>query len=306
MKRTAALLLTVILLLFALAAPTFAIDPFDREEELSLKVTFEVDGELCSGVRFHLYQVADMETFGNLVYTKDFKECKAGDLVDLSKEKTQELCEKLYAFIEKRVNLKPVDDALTDKYGEVEFPSGKEELAPGLYLLTSDRFTTNGISHEAQPFLVCLPYRGADELWDYDMEVMPKLADNQVDVKVLWEDKGYEEKRPKSVKIELLQGDEVYDTVTLSEDNDWHHIWEDLPGGYKWSVREVPEPDGYKVYIDRVPGGYRVINTYSPPPGKTLPQTGLLRWPVPVMASLGVFLFVLGWVKNRRKANEEE
>lgn len=35
------------------------------------------------------------------------------------------------------------------------------------------------------------------------------------------------------------------------------------------------------------------------PKGK-LPQTGLLQWPIPVMASLGLILFLIGWIRHNK------
>ena len=44
-----------------------------------------------------------------------------------------------------------------------------------------------------------------------------------------------------------------------------------------------------------------------PPPPPELPQTGLLKWPVPVMAIAGITLFVVGWILCwRRKRIEHE
>lgn len=45
--------------------------------------------------------------------------------------------------------------------------------------------------------------------------------------------------------------------------------------------------------------------TPSADPGvPTLPQTGLLWWPVPVLACAGLLLFTLGWVRHRRDEDE--
>ena len=47
--------------------------------------------------------------------------------------------------------------------------------------------------------------------------------------------------------------------------------------------------------------------TAPPKPGTTLPQTGQLNWPVPVMAVAGVILIFVGWLSClRRKRSENE
>ena len=43
-----------------------------------------------------------------------------------------------------------------------------------------------------------------------------------------------------------------------------------------------------------------------PIPLSRLPQTGMLWWPVPILAMGGMSLFALGWALNRRKRYEEE
>ena len=41
-------------------------------------------------------------------------------------------------------------------------------------------------------------------------------------------------------------------------------------------------------------------------PLASLPQTGMLWWPVPILAVSGMFLFILGWGLHRRQQNDEE
>ena len=303
MKRIITMFFAVMMLAAALTVPALAIDRFDPGEELSLRIKFEVEDTCASDVTFRLYRVADMTGFGELVYTSAFDGCGAGKLTDLTPEQSNRLCEKLYAFLESKKSILPNASGKTDKYGELNLPGVGGKLEPGLYLVTSERFYMNAESHEPQPFIVSLPYRGEDDVWEYERAVMPKLADTRADVIKIWQDKGYESKRPKEVKVELLQGEakKVYATATLNGDNGWYYLWKDLPGGYTWSVREVTEAENYTTYVDRIPGGFRIINTYTPPPGKTLPQTGLLWWPVPVLACAGLLLFVIGWAKQRKR-----
>ena len=51
-------------------------------------------------------------------------------------------------------------------------------------------------------------------------------------------------KATESVRIELLRDGKHYDTVTLSEENGWRHIWRDLDDSYSWTVRELDVPSG--------------------------------------------------------------
>lgn len=68
----------------------------------------------------------------------------------------------------------------------------------------------------------------------------------------------------------------------------------------------VPNLDG-EDYVYDVDAGPKITLTTAPtpvptatpqpttPPGPTLPQTGQLNWPVPLLAMLGLCLFVIGW-----------
>lgn len=43
----------------------------------------------------------------------------------------------------------------------------------------------------------------------------------------------------------------------------------------------------------------------TPPPRGTLPQTGQLKWPVPVLAFGGMVLFAIGWVLRKKQKDTE-
>ena len=134
----------------------------------------------------------------------------------------------------------------------------------------------------------------------------------------VWNDAGQERERPDRITIQLLKNGEIYDTVTLSERNNWRYSWNDLPKYGKnglpidWRVVEVT-PDGYTVSITQEAGTFVVTNTpiqppenppvtppVNPPKTPTLPQTGALWWPVPVLAAAGLLLIAAGAGKKRK------
>ena len=73
-------------------------------------------------------------------------------------------------------------------------------------------------------------------------------------------------------------------------------------------------PEGYTVSISREGITFVITNTLKPfeepeptptpgtpdTPGENLPQTGVLWWPVPLLAVLGALLLLLGWGLRRR------
>ena len=137
-------------------------------------------------------------------------------------------------------------------------------------------------------------------------------------VQKVWEDKGYETKRPASIDVVLLKNGVEYNTQTLNEANGWKYTWTDLDGEATWEIKEKSVPAGYEVktslenYTVTMTNTYNPENKTTPPSGTTkktgkLPQTGMLWWPVPVLGCAGLLLILLGLVrKNKRRRTDGE
>lgn len=162
--------------------------------------------------------------------------------------------------------------------------------------------------------------------------------DDTITRKVLkvWED-DQKKNRPKEIVVQLLRDGRVFDTVTLSKKNNWRYTWTELDDDYVWRVVEYDVPEGYTVSIGREGITFVITNTYEPEtppdepnipdtppplgpdpgdpgnpdnpgnPGKPgLPQTGMLWWPVPLLAGAGILLFMGGWHRMRKEERDEE
>lgn len=104
--------------------------------------------------------------------------------------------------------------------------------------------------------------------------------------------------RPDSVTVTLYDGKTAYETVRLSDKNDWSYTWEDLDADGNWQVVETNIPKGY-VPSYKVKGDVVTITNT-----KTLIQTGQLNWPIWVLGGAGILLVVLGVViLTKRKQN---
>ncbi len=133
--------------------------------------------------------------------------------------------------------------------------------------------------------------------------------------KKVWDDKGYESKRPKSVEVQLLKDGKQYDKQTLNEANGWTYTWNDLDASATWEVKEAAVPAGYDVKTIQDGTTVTVNNSYNPeskttPGGSTstkgkLPQTGMLWWPVPVLACAGLLLILLGLMRRNKRRNSD-
>lgn len=124
-------------------------------------------------------------------------------------------------------------------------------------------------------------------------------------VQKTWDDKGYESKRPATIKVHLLRNGEIEETQTLSASNDWKYTWEELPStdengnDIKWTVKEE-DISGYVANYVTLGDAVLITNSVAKP---SLPQTGVLWWPVPVLIAAGLLFLILG---NLTKGREED
>ena len=126
-------------------------------------------------------------------------------------------------------------------------------------------------------------------------------------VKKLWDDEGYENKRPTVVMVDLLRNGRVYDTARLSESTGWSYVWKELDrfdknGEYiTWSINERTVPG----YIPKTElNGYTFVltNSYK---SHTIPRTGMPWWPVIMLTACGLFLLLIGILLKKRNQNEK-
>lgn len=326
-KRLCALLLTLAAVL-VLPLNALAAGRIDLTRDVRLTLTFQDEETPLSGAVFSIYLVAETDAFGELTVTDAFK----GYSVDIRGENDaawRQLADTLAGYV-LRDSTAPTDSGRTDAHGQLVFPTGGGHLTAGLYLVTGARHTQDGYRYDPSPFLVLLPARdAAANEWNYDVHAAPKADISEipdeggtVERKVLkvWDDSG--EERPASVTVQLLRDGAVYDTVTLSAANNWRHGWSELDDAYVWRVVEKTVPEGYTVSVSREGITFVVTNTAdtpTPPPDTpptpsdtpsdtpkqpTLPQTGQLWWPVPLLTAAGLLLIVAGLVRRRGTADE--
>ncbi|MGN0055997.1 MAG: Cna B-type domain-containing protein, partial [Atopobiaceae bacterium] len=106
----------------------------------------------------------------------------------------------------------------------------------------------------------------------YNVVVSAKMTSRQSQkqrVVKLW--KGDSSSRPESVKVQIMNGTQTYQTVTLDASNNWSYEWQ---GQGDWSVRELGVPSGYSSQVSRVTSGqgadqttvFQVTNSSTTPP----------------------------------------
>ena len=305
--RVLALALLVLALVSAAPAAR-AIDPIEPGRTGSLTI------RSVAGMSFTLYRVAEMKGFGTFTPTWDFADlCSAEDLEGLDSEGWSTLAGTLSGYVGAGGRAYRRADAGED--GSAVFAG----LSVGLYLVTGTPYMQDGRMYMPQPSLVALPSRDARDNWVYGLTVDPKPEEvrhyDEIRVRKVWVD-GQSADRPEQITVRLYVNDRLYDTVTLSAKNGWRYTWDvrgiAQPAVFK--VTEVGVPEGYThsvdytgTYITSCRGPGREITIVNrkrgvrpPRPSGKLPQTGLLWWPVPLLAGAGMVLFILGWLRRRR------
>lgn len=140
---------------------------------------------------------------------------------------------------------------------------------------------------------------------------------------------------PESIKVDLLRDGRLYDTQRLNNQNNWTYTWRNLDDSYSWTIVEQSVPDGFTTSASKNGITYVITNTESPatpPPDnppidsgepneptdpdnpvvpeepnqpvtpnqpEKLPQTGMLWWPVLVLAPFGIGLIIGAAVCSR-------
>ncbi|MBO2527097.1 MAG: hypothetical protein CW335_02820 [Clostridiales bacterium] len=302
--------LSALLLLNSLSLQSFAADKIDTAQEASLTICYVHEEQPLSDAEFNLYRVADVSA--DVQFTVD--EAIASypvDFENMDEDRWAVLANTLQGYVEKDA-LMPSASGKTDTAGRLVI----QNLKPGLYLVLGTRVTVGISVYSAVPFLICIP--SADNStgeWNYDPVAYPKTTVNEVPpvpekttVKVLmiWNDKGSESKRPAQISVQLLCDGEPYSTVTLSKENHWSYIWNDLDKDHSWNVIEIAI-ENYKVEQTKDGITFCLTNTYTgtppakpDPPHNPLPQTGLLWWPVPALVGAGIMVVVIALVLRKR------
>lgn len=182
----------------------------------------------------------------------------------------------------------------TNSLGKVEF----KDLDLGLYLIMQ----TNEVKDysKIKPFLLGLPTIEEDK-WVYSISGTPKVEIKSLfDLNVLKEWNVLSNKKtPDSIEVELLENGEVIDKVTLSKENNWTHIWEQLPKSDSYSIREVNVPAGFTATY-RIEDN-KIIVTNS----EKLVQTGDMPWIYELLGVVGITFILVGIMLDRRKNYEK-
>ena len=305
MNRLLALALCLVLCVCVWPGAAHAFEMVDLAHPVSLTI-FANDEEIpLPGVGFELYKVAEMNEFAQFELLPAYEDFE-GDINKLENAGDWILC--AMDMMAMSAGADPDVAATSRGDGLATF----ESLEPGLYLVSGKPVEILPWAYTFTPFMVSVPTRDFNDEWVYDVFVDVKLektpAITNIEVVKVWDDMGYEDRRPGSIYVALLFDGEQIDAAQLHDGNSWSHVFEDLPAAHEYTVQELDVPKWYKVSYEVINGVLVVRNTRDTTitPVPDIPSTGQLWWPVPILAGVGMLLVTIGWYINRKWSQEHE
>lgn len=298
----------IILILLAAALLAALVLTTSAQDATDLVLRLVDDTVPVPGANFEIYRIGQETEPGTYELTGSF----SGYPVEIngSGEDTSAAANALLAFA-KQDGLTPDMTVTTGADGTAT----AQALEAGVYLIAGHPCTFNGMVYHTEPMILVLPYLdAATGLPDSNPVLNMKFSREEeptISRKVLkiWDDHS-SPARPRAITVHLLKDGEIYDTVVLTAETQWRHVWEGLDASARWQiVEEVPEH--YTVEVELEGRTFLLKNTLREPPppseptkptepGNKIPQTGMLWWPALVLGGLGIALVAGGAALRKR------
>ncbi len=249
--------------------PVFAAE----SETCSLTLVCEVEDVILSDTTWNFYRVGEHVEDHTYVLTGDFADYPVS-MENLTDKAMQDAADTLenYAVLDK---IEPDDTGVTDESGMLTVDS----LKPGLYLLSGTSKTIGYTEYIPSAILIDLTADG--ETFDFTAYPKYRVQDTlsgtvvRFTVQKVWmNDDDQPESRSTALKVSIYQDEDLYEEVTLTEENDWSYTWNGLAES-DWRVEEVEVPENYTVIYRSNEQQYLIVNTYEEkaPPSKTTTMT---------------------------------
>lgn len=337
-------MLFCLVLVLALTAALLPASAVDLEQTGRLTIECMHEQKPIVGVPFDLYYVGALDA-NRIVPTAEFSLFNL-NLHRQDLETVNRLALTLQAYVAIQ-QLQPRYSGETDETGCYRI----EDMEQGLYLVIGSTTVQGDYTFSCTPFFVAIPRLDPTSLdLIFDQTVRPKFnvqsttTPGSVTRKVLkvWDDKGYESERPKSITVRLFCNGKEYDSVKLSDENNWRYTWEGLDEKYDWLVAEDlipkytmqmekegitfvltnsrkpdstdptdptdptnPSTDPTEPSTDPTEPSTDPTSPTKPDDNKDLPYTGQYWWPVLAFGFGGVVCIIGALLCEKRKKHEE-
>lgn len=250
----------------------------DQTSSLQLKLQGPDDQAEALGGNVQLYQLADLvEDQGQLAYQVK-PEFSAWEIP--SEPTNPQFAQELQAFVADQ-GLASQDSKALSAQGEVHFSN----LAPGLYLLVHQH--NNPAYYPFNPFLISLPHmqgEGTGASWQYQVEAYPKVYPRP------------EEETPTSTSQPSPSGPNPGDETPQPEGSEPDNLPDNYPGGWQSSTSSsYPSSSAHVVQPTPPPVVIKASLLTPAHSAEKLPFTSIVRWPMPLLAILGILSLAYGY-----------
>jgi len=250
--------LCALMICITLVQPSFAAAP-DLSRPCRLTLLYSRGEKAFDGLEIDIFRVAGLKSDGSYQLIPPFSAYPVKIHGITSQQQWQSTAQTVKNYVIAN-NLTPYRSRTTDAEGYAVF----DDLEAGLYMVSG--ITTDNVIFN--DFMIYLPVPLANG-YDYDVEAKPKSAEYtppaSYTVLKLWNDGGIAYGRPASVSVDILKDGAVYESVTLSGENNWSYTWEISDSESQWSVMETQVPDGYKVSISQTETAFIITNSVDVP-----------------------------------------
>ncbi|MBQ1947395.1 MAG: Cna B-type domain-containing protein [Clostridia bacterium] len=267
-KKFLTFFLCMIMIFSLLPTSLFAAGSLDTSRSVSLTIAYLNAETPIQKANFRLYHFATLHTNGDCVLTENFASSGIEMIEGKNDAAWMEVTTALHGYVQLN-DIEATASGKTDDNGKVLFTG----IPQGLYLVVGDTIKQGSRRYTAEPFVVSLPSMSAQSgAWTYDLEVNPKFTSKKIENNVntitrrvvkVWNDEGFEFKRPQSISVVLLKDGEEYDSVALNAANNWRYEWNHLNENYTWTIAEKDVPANYTMKASKVGITYTITNTYK-------------------------------------------
>ncbi|MGI6211126.1 MAG: Cna B-type domain-containing protein [Anaerovoracaceae bacterium] len=228
----------------------------------SLTLTVPSDTDPLYSTQVSIYKVADIDG-NNITLTSDFENSGVSIQNDMTSSELQAVASTLDAYLTANPDIQPAASAMFDDGRNATF-SG---LDPGMYLVV-DTTESSSVQNIVATMLVTVTESNVTA----EVKVQPgepHQTPGGKDYRVIkeWAGDSDGSSRPTEVTVKIMKDGELYDTVTLNDDNNWMYEWTDEEGESTWTVVEDPVPTNYTYTMiqDEVDDTtvFTITNTYS-------------------------------------------
>ena len=263
-KNRLRILVCALIMACLLAGSAFGKLRIDPEHKCVLTVSAVHKERAIEGMEYSIYRAAAVSENGTYTLTEDFRE--SGETFNEIQESSEwkAAAVRLAAYVKEK-QIQPTASGKTGKDGNAEFT----DLDPGMYLVGESQITVGTTTYTSEPYLIALPNPDvkADEML-YTVKSSPKTeaAGNSNG------NDSSDSDRDDSGNTETTGSGQTNDTETAAPGTPNGDSAPSESQGENGNGALIPGPDQE--------------NTAA-----KLPQTGQLKWPIPVLVVLGC-----GWI----------